>query len=121
MRHQTHSETRFSLGLPNLSIPILMFAFLMAVALLSNSKQADAQQVMPCATHDSIVKRLGAKFTEKPVSLGIAGDGKLLEVFAAKDGSTWSIVVTAPEGMSCIVAVGKFWQNLPTHPDGPDV
>ncbi len=121
MSNRTRNESRMSLGLPSLGIPILMFAFLMAAALFSNSNPANAQQVMPCATHDSIVKRLGTKFTEKPVSMGLAGDGKLLEVFAAKDGSTWSIVVTAPEGMSCIVGVGKYWHNLPTPPDGPDV
>ncbi len=99
----------------------LCSAVLIAVAFLSASKLSHARQAISCAAHDDIAKHLGAKFTETPVSLGLAGDGKLLEVFAAKDGSTWTIVVTAPSGVSCIVAAGRHWQDLPVKPDGPDV
>ena len=47
------------------------------------------------------------------MSYGLASNGKLVEVFSSDDGSTWTIVLTAPGGVSCIIAAGKYWENLP--------
>jgi hypothetical protein len=34
--------------------------------------------------------------------------------------ATWTIVLTKPDGTSCVVAAGKHWQNLPTTSFGPE-
>lgn len=59
---------------------------------------------------------LADEFAEVPVSHGLQADGKLVQVFASERSGTWSIVATAPGGRSCIVAVGKAWEMLPTGP-----
>lgn len=103
--------------------PFLALLLLGTLAFFTSS-QAEAQQVrtagLQCAHHDQMVKRLGAKFTEVPVSLGLAASGHVLQVFTTKDGETWTLVATAPEGKSCIMAAGKYWQQLPIEPDGPE-
>jgi len=83
------------------------------------AQQAPAAGQLQCDAHDKITKHLGAQFTEDPVSLGLARNGKVVQVFSTEDGETWTIVMTAPEGVSCIVAAGKYWQNLPVVPKGP--
>ena len=100
-------------------------AFLvLGVLALFTSGHAEAQQVrtagLQCAHHDQMVKRLGAKFTEVPVSLGLAASGHVLQIFTTRDGETWTLVATAPEGKSCIMAAGKYWQQLPIEPEGPE-
>jgi hypothetical protein len=32
-------------------------------------------------------------------------------VLAARDGATWSIIVTTSEGVTCLVAAGEGWRS----------
>ena len=50
------------------------------------------------------------RYKEAPVALGLASNGDLLEVFSSDNGSTWTIIVTSPNGTSCLVAAGQDWQ-----------
>ena len=43
--------------------------------------------------------------------------GRVFEVFASKAG-TWSIVITGPDGLACLVAVGNGWHDVPPAPAG---
>ena len=52
------------------------------------------------------------KYQETGKALAIAGQVNLVEVFASKAG-TWTILVTTPEGKSCIIAAGNSWEDLP--------
>ena len=51
------------------------------------------------------------KHKESQAAIGVASNGNLLEVYATADGSTWSIVMTNPQGVSCVVAIGKDWDQ----------
>jgi hypothetical protein len=66
-----------------------------------------------CQTHDEIMQMLNQKFAEIPAALGLQSNGHLVQVFASKDGMTWTIVTTRPDGVSCIVALGRNWEALP--------
>jgi hypothetical protein len=33
-----------------------------------------------------------------------------VEVLSTGDGETWSIIITSPKGMSCLVAAGEGWR-----------
>ena len=66
-----------------------------------------------CQTHDEIMQMLDQKFAEIPAALGLQSNGHLIQVFASKDGTTWTIVSTRPDGVSCIVALGRHWEALP--------
>ena len=43
--------------------------------------------------------------------MGLVSNGSILEVLASKDGS-WTISVTRPDGMSCVVAAGEAWEDM---------
>ena len=66
-----------------------------------------------CQTHDEIMQMLNQKFAELPAALGLQSNGQLIQVFASKDGTTWTIVTTRPDGVSCIVALGRNWESMP--------
>ena len=41
------------------------------------------------------------------MALGLASNGGLLEVLTSGNGGTWTIILTMPNGVSCLVAAGK--------------
>jgi hypothetical protein len=78
--------------------------------------QAYAVQQMPCAARAEVVKMLREHFGESPIARGTAHTGATAEVFLGPKG-TWSIVATAPNGMSCMVGSGENWQSQVSHDD----
>ena len=91
----------------------------LALGVLLGTGGAEARPVA-CAPHDALAERLGSRFAEAPVSKGLASSGKLMELFTSEDGDTWTLVLTEPEGVSCIVASGKYWFDVPPVPTGPE-
>jgi hypothetical protein len=61
--------------------------------------------------YDILVRKLQASYAEVPVSAGLGQDGNLVSIFASPDTGTWTMVMTRPEGTSCVVAVGQAWQS----------
>lgn len=80
---------------------------------------------MPCHNAAEIARQLSQKYNEAPVAFGLQSNGNLLQVYACnKDcpGSgapTWTVVSTTPHGLSCIVAAGRNWEQLPEVSDDP--
>ena len=68
---------------------------------------------MPCHDATEIAKQLSSKYDESPVAFGLQSNGNLLQVYASEEKQTWTVVSTTPNGLSCIVAAGKTWENLP--------
>jgi hypothetical protein len=66
-----------------------------------------------CVKRADLLKHLEAKYHEAPAAVGIADNGALLEVFASKSGETWTVTVAMPNGISCMVASGQQWQDVP--------
>jgi hypothetical protein len=72
-----------------------------------------------CHSHADLTAMLNQKYAEQPSALGVQSNGHLVEVFVSNDGTSWTIVVTRPDGWSCIVAVGEHWEALPNPVTGP--
>ncbi len=64
-----------------------------------------------CADHNQITDRLATKYSESRVGIGLDGNGRVVEVFASRQGS-WTILVTFPDGRTCLIAAGEDWQPL---------
>jgi hypothetical protein len=73
-----------------------------------------------CASDEAVSKELESRYGEVPVARGLASDGKLLQVFASEDGISWTVVLTRPDGVSCIAATGRFWQTVAEKKLGPE-
>lgn len=59
------------------------------------------------------VAKLAKNYQEAPVAIGLANDGSLIELIRTKDGATWSIINTLPNGCSRFIASGEAWEVLP--------
>ena len=93
---------------------IKQFIFALGLIYLGlNTEPASAQAVVPCGQRTEIIQQLNNKYLENPISMGLTSEGAVIEIFASKD-RTFTIIVTQPTGISCLVASGGNWENLNT-------
>lgn len=57
----------------------------------------------------AVVAHLRDRYAEAPVAMGVTDTGNLVEVFTTATRSTWTIIMTTPEGMSRVIEVGSAW------------
>ncbi len=74
------------------------------------SSSAQAQAL--CEERDAIVASLEKTYSEAPVSMGLGSNGAIIEVFASPSGS-FTIILTRPNGLTCVMSAGELWENLP--------
>ncbi len=89
-------------------IRVFCVAFLAFIALILLAPDTRAQESV-CLDRDKLARTLDGRYSEKPIAAGLDSAGKLLEVFASGDGASWTMTVTSPEGVSCIIATGEQW------------
>ena len=97
----------------------LKFTMLAAVAsfVLPLAAQAQGQN---CGNRELVVERLTSKYGESRQSIGMAPKGRVVEVFASLETGTWTITVTSPNGVTCLVASGQSYEDInePVSPAG---
>jgi hypothetical protein len=89
--------------------------------LLAGSAVPAAAAPELCGTRADLLKELTQRYSEAPVAVGLANSGALVEILTNDNGSTWSIMVSQPNGTSCLVAAGKEWQALKPDTTGRDL
>ena len=73
-----------------------------------------------CDQRDDVLELLARKYQEVPVAAGVTnGGGGLVEVLTDARGDTWTIIVTTPQGLSCLVAAGEGWRTVQPVPLEP--
>lgn len=65
-----------------------------------------------CQLHAIVVERLAQGHGETRRSFGLTGLGQLVEVFASDASGTWTITVTSPAGLTCLIASGTSFETL---------
>ncbi|MHA1566342.1 MAG: hypothetical protein ACTSX7_13600 [Alphaproteobacteria bacterium] len=73
---------------------------------------AGAQTLDRSVSRADVVKLLGDRYAEVPVSMGLAQNGGVVEVFTTRDGATWTIVLTMPNGRSRVIGSGESWTSV---------
>lgn len=63
-----------------------------------------------------LLDHLDGRFKEAPAAFGLSNGGGLVELIATADGATWTIIVTTPQGNSCLFAAGENWRSWPRPP-----
>lgn len=91
----------------------LLVGLIAACGLVSGAHGSHAMGM--CGPRADFIKALADKYQESGKAIGIAGQVNLVEVFTSKSG-TWTIIVTSPEGKTCIIAAGTSWEDLPIKP-----
>lgn len=74
--------------------------------------QAQSAQQVPCGARHKVVQALDDHYSEKASSMGLASNGNVVEVLTSTKGS-WTIIMTQPSGVTCMVAAGEHWENVP--------
>lgn len=70
-----------------------------------------------CGDRDRIGQMLRDRFGEAPRAAGLAGE-QVIELLVSGTGS-WTILITAPDGRSCVVTGGENWIDKPERPAAP--
>lgn len=78
--------------------------------LLCFSLPAHADSI--CGPRADFVKALKDKYQESRRGIGVSGEAAIVEIYTSKAG-TYTIIVTRPDGLSCIIAAGSGWEELP--------
>jgi phage/plasmid primase-like uncharacterized protein len=89
-----------------------MFDIGVAATLLSATLAAAPAQ-MVCADRAALLESLARQYRESPTAVGIANNGSLIELLRTTDGKTWTLLMTRPDGTSCVVAAGEAWEDTP--------
>lgn len=99
----TRQSMRFGNSLGALALTFTL-SFMMTPEVLA--------QEAACQTHASLATLLEERFAEKPVAAGLESGGRLIELFASADSTSWTMVTTTPAGESCVMAAGEYWLEL---------
>jgi hypothetical protein len=89
----------------------IVFCFLLSALTVGNNARA-TEQHQRCELRRTVLQYLSAEYSEKPVAMGVAENGGLIEVLTSHQGDTFTIIVTTPDGKTCMVAAGADWHPL---------
>lgn len=76
-----------------------------------------------CALRSVVVDKLQSKYSEALTAGGLQGKKDvqtMVEVWASEQTGTFTVILTTPQGISCVVATGTdfFKHETPFLPDG---
>jgi len=86
-----------------------------AILLVATTRLASALQLpqILCSNRADVVKHLADKYEEKPIFRGLTSTGGIIEIFSSQTSASWTIIITMPDGISCMIAAGKHWEKVP--------
>ena len=96
----------------------LTTTILAAGACLAVTTAAQAQ--MQCRQHKEVLGKFADTYKESPVAGGLTQDGRLLQVLSSGDNGTWTIVLSKPDGLTCVIMAGEAWRKLNPKPAEKD-
>lgn len=99
-----------------------MIKVLAAAALLAGGAALVAERSLAvdgtCTNRTAAIEQLGSQYGEAPVAMGLANNGGVIELLRSKDGATWTLLITMPDGRACPIAAGEGWESLPLKARG---
>ena len=73
---------------------------------------ADEPVKSTCESRTAVLDFLSTRYSEAPVAMGLSRDGGVVEILTLGPGSTFTIIVTSPDGLTCMVAAGDSWESV---------
>lgn len=74
-------------------------------------------QTTQCLQRDALVETLQGKYGESLTGGGLQSAERLIEVWSSDDTGSFTVFVTHPNGVSCIVATGQNWNTVASSGD----
>tara|TARA_R110002049_G_scaffold23781_4_gene84505 strand:+ start:8374 stop:8706 length:333 start_codon:yes stop_codon:yes gene_type:complete len=96
------------------TVKIFHFVVLSAAAalLLATTTNVAAENPRNCGPREAVVTRLADGYGETRQSIGLGANNAVVEVFASAETGSWTITVTRPNGITCLVASGQAFEEL---------
>ncbi|MFY0680984.1 MAG: hypothetical protein JXR13_10455 [Thalassovita sp.] len=89
----------------------LLITFTTSAALLVAAPTL-ASAAPKCGPRDVVVAALSADYGETRQSIGLGSNNMVLEVFASLASGSWTVTMTTPDGLTCLVASGQAFETL---------
>lgn len=83
-----------------------------AMALVAAAGPGGAE-AMPCAARGHVVALLADRYGETRLATAPTGDAGVLELFASTVSGGWTVILSRPDGQSCLVASGRGLRGPP--------
>lgn len=90
---------------------MLMLALILTFGAGLAQAQTHAQTQAQCAPREQVLATLSDRYGESRRAIGLAANATVMEVFASETGS-WTITVTLPDGLQCLVASGEHFEPV---------
>ncbi len=99
-----------------------LLGFGLSIGVAAGSLPAHASN---CAKRDLVVERLKSHYSESFAGGGLQvsrSKQSVVEVWASEKTGTFTVILTTPEGLACIVATGTDWYqaHLLNEPEGTE-
>jgi len=82
----------------------------LVLALIAMIAVAPAFAATNCAPRETVIERLAEVYGETRQSVALATNNAVVETFASLSTGTWTITLTQPDGLTCIVASGQSFE-----------
>ena len=87
-----------------------MKALILAVVFVFVAIPAAKANNIFCKERTEVVADLDKHYQENKTGGGLSSTGVMIEVFVSDKGS-WTVLITRPDGLSCIASHGRHWLN----------
>lgn len=75
-----------------------------------------AQVPNTCMERSQLTEALRESHHELPKGTGLQSPYRMLEIWTSPETGSFTVLVTRPDGISCVVAFGNQWQDAPPPP-----
>ena len=94
---------------------LISAALVFGAAALAPPLSAQAALCMP---RDRLVASLETQFSETLDGGGLQSGKRLIELWRSEDTGSFTILLTRPDGTSCVLATGLYWHDATPAPAG---
>ena len=88
------------------------------LALVASCHPVAAQQQPKCMETQAAYNDLSTRYGERRVSIAATPDGAMIELWANDTGRGWTMIITGPDGISCLLTAGQGWDVYDPPPEG---
>ncbi len=89
-----------------------------AIVALAAGLVTPASAQVVCGDRAKMIGYLGDGFKEARSGIGLGANGAVVELYTAENGS-WTLLMTAPGGPTCVIGNGEGWEGQPTQANAP--
>lgn len=84
----------------------------MGLGIMMLAAQQLQAQPANCAPRQTVLERLAGVYGETRRGMGLIREKAMMEVFASEDTGSWTIVMTLPNGTTCLMASGQSFETV---------